>query len=357
MPLTQTSADTDVNVDTDVVMKENAAAAALVGVAASLASSSASAKRKAADSPIASAILPLPTNSTSRRQWDQEQAGAVTAATNTTVTAAGCSIQEMFPPPLATTMAGISAAAKAATGSTLATVAEATKTHGFFTKPTITTTAAAAADTTTTQQQQNSQSSVVEAARTGEGQWGAPPAYVAPATAADTDTDTTARRPSQAPAALQVAASSSDFFCRCPALTLESTLPVRHAPPMATMVGMPLSLPNVPSETPWSEVLSVRLPTAAHLRQSISVHLKIGVPARQSTTSSCSGVELLQPMYVDTMQLLSLLPQSVHVHPIEVVIGGLLVDQQQQQGFAAAPAATADPPPTICTAVASVTLQ
>ena len=313
----------------DVVMKENAAAAALVDVAAGLA-------KRASDSPVASG---LPTNSASRKQWDQEQAapsatgggGDVTATNNsitnnTNSTTAGNSTQEMFPPPLVTT---------ATTAASAAAAAEATKTHGFFTAPAHPQ-QLHQQQQQQQQQQQHSQSSWTAAAPTNEVQWGAPPAP-GPTHA---EVPATAHQSSPAPlssSTVLLSMSSLGFGIdpACSPHTGDATVAAQCAVRDAM------------------ERSAVRLPTAASLRQSLSFHLKIGVPPRPSTG---------EPMHVDTTQLVSLLPRSVHLLPVELVVGGLLVDhkqqqQQQQHGSAMAAASVAEQHPTICTAVACVTLQ
>lgn len=98
---------------------------------------------------------------------------------------------------------------------------------------------------------------------------------------------------------------------------------------------------------------AVRLPAA---RQHLSIHLKIGVPAKPLSNST--------PMDVDISRLTSLLPRSVPLQPVQVVIGGLLIGNGEHHKDVSKPAATGQTNsgleafhPTICTAVACVTLQ
>jgi Conserved hypothetical protein (Lin0512_fam) len=95
---------------------------------------------------------------------------------------------------------------------------------------------------------------------------------------------------------------------------------------------------------------AVRLPTAASLRRSLSIHLKLGVPPQPTG----------EPMHVDVSRVVLFLPQSVPVLPVEIVVGGLLIDHNEiEEATAKQSGGTAvnSQQPTICTAVACVTLQ
>lgn len=292
--------------DADVVMtEENVAAAALVDVAAGLIA------KRASDSPTATAAQPpalLPTNSASRKQWDQEQAappandgGAVspTAAT-------------LFPPPPDATAATATATGTNVAAATAAVTADAAMSHGFV----------AAA----TQQQQGNHASQQPAGIPKEGQWGAPPTH-SPLTHAPANA-----RPHSLSSTPSVLLSMSSLgFGVDPACSLRSG-DATAAAKCAVRDAMERS--------------GVRLPTEVALRKSLSIQLKIGVPARPSSTGE-------QPMHVDTTQLVSLLPQYIHLLPVELVVGGLLIDNSQQQQ----PGSPAIQHPTICTAVACITLQ
>lgn len=65
-------------------------------------------------------------------------------------------------------------------------------------------------------------------------------------------------------------------------------------------------------------------------------------------------------MYVDVSRLFLFLPQSVPLLPVEIVVGGLLIDHNEIEEATAKQnggAAVSSQQPTICTAVACVTLQ
>lgn len=268
------------------------AAAALVDVAAGLLTP---AKRAASESNSPGV---LPTTSASRKQWDQEQAAP--PSTSKPTTHATASSNNMYPPALVAAISG---------------AAEASKSHGFFSAP-------------GSRQQQSS--IAVEGAATAERatqqQWGAPPMQ----TALGTDGSSA----SSSPASVLLSMSSLGFGIDPMFATNNATAAAKSALRDAL------------------ERSAVRLPTAPPLRQSLSIHLKIGVPPQQQQQAATGKQE---PMQVDTAQLLSLLPPSVHVLPVEVVVGGLLVDHKQS--IPVTPMAVADQPPTICTAIACVTLQ
>ena len=285
------------------------AAAALVDVAAGLLTP---AKRAALDSNSPSSATAttgaaassgfLPTNSASRKQWDQEQAAPPSTSNHTHATASS----NMHPPALVASISG-------------AVASESSKNHGFFAAP------------DSRQQQQQQPSMAAEGATTAERatqlQWGAPPVNTVPGTTNGSNAS------SSSSASVLLSMSSLGFGIDPTFATNNATAAAKSALRDAL------------------ERSAVRLPTAAPLRQSLSIHLKIGVPPQQHQLAS--GKQ--EPMQVDTAQLLSLLPPSVHVLPVEVVVGGLLVDHKQS--VPVTPMAVADQPPTICTAIACVTLQ
>ncbi|CAB9517382.1 shock factor protein 4 [Seminavis robusta] len=93
---------------------------------------------------------------------------------------------------------------------------------------------------------------------------------------------------------------------------------------------------------------AVRVPPSDAVRSQLTIHVKLGVPAKPTG----------EPMHVDTSRLSLFLPQSVPLVGVEIVVGGLLIDHKEADGAPLAEStATPIPNPHICTAVASVTLQ
>ena len=72
-----------------------------------------------------------------------------------------------------------------------------------------------------------------------------------------------------------------------------------------------------------------RLPSSGSSGNNLRLHLKLGVPARNTSSPGLrSGV--VCPMRVDTRKVLELLPKGVTVLPVEVVVGGLWAQSSHQ---------------------------
>jgi len=286
----------------DVAMK-NAAAAALVDVAASLPikhSPSETTKSSTIanhDGNKSSCTSLLPTNTAGRRQWDQEQAAPPPDFPETSFYTTKSNGNSNSVPSLATARS----------------VAGGTKCHSF--------TANSSWTSQSEQAQQGQQA----------GRWGAPPPAKPPVMYEKAATPPNATKSSGVPPSILLSMTSIGFGIDSACAPVTSSGDATVAAKNALRDAMARS--------------AVRLPTADSSRENLSIHLKIGVPPRKNTG---------KPMFVDTSELLSLLPPSVQVAPIELVVGGLMIDQLQQGQLEAM---AEQPLPTICTAVACVTIQ
>ena len=94
---------------------------------------------------------------------------------------------------------------------------------------------------------------------------------------------------------------------------------------------------------------AVRIPTSPSQLQNLSIHVKLGVPPKPSG----------EPMRVDVGRLAPLLPRSVSLQPVELTVGGLLIDHKEmlRKNRSESSTSEAEQHPTICSAVACVTLQ
>jgi Conserved hypothetical protein (Lin0512_fam) len=93
---------------------------------------------------------------------------------------------------------------------------------------------------------------------------------------------------------------------------------------------------------------STRLPTSSALRAQLTIHIKLGVPPKPTG----------ETMDVDVSRLSLFLPQSIPLLPVEIVVGGLLVDHREAEGSPTIDATgSSHPNSMICTTVACVTLQ
>ena len=346
--------------ETHLRMKEDAAHA-LVGVAASIVAQSGGStngnNNNGKKRPVESPSSILPTNSASRKQWDQES-----AAPPSDGVPKGRTLKDLYPHAFA---------AGGGTDTNVDPVTIGESNRGFS--------IAASAPRLSAQQQQQLQTHTdmpapAPAPPMGERQWSTHPLHAAAAMGA-------MHPPSGHPHAHFPFFHGHGIHHQSIHHPLPSQAANGAAPASSIFISMSSIGFGVDSACSGDateaaarairdamERSAVRLPTAATLRQNLSLHVKLGVPPRHRLNSSG---EHPMPMHVDVALLLPLLPQSVTILPVEVVVGGLLIDHKEIEASAAAhhyslgggvgrPSVVGDEEqqhPLICTAVASVTLQ